>query len=299
MGIIYNIQRFSLHDGPGIRTTVFLKGCPLRCAWCHNPESQRIRPQLSLFESRCLRCGQCFALCPCHQLADGAHTVDFQACTACGRCVDGCAAGALEILGRETTAAEAAEEALRDLPFYQTSGGGVTLSGGEPTMQADFAAELLARVRAAGVHTALETCGHAPWASFGKLLPHLDMILYDVKQMDGDKHKAYTGVDNGLILDNLRRLCSRDVQAEIVVRTPVIPGYNDQPENFAALADFLKGMERIPRVELLPYNELAGSKYPRLGMTYSPGEVREEDGTPPDALCALLTVEGISAQVMR
>lgn len=299
MGIIYNIQRFSLHDGPGIRTTVFLKGCPLRCAWCHNPESQRIRPQLSLFESRCLRCGQCFALCPCHQLADGAHTVDFQACTACGRCVDGCAAGALEILGRETTAAEAAEEALRDLPFYQTSGGGVTLSGGEPTMQADFAAELLARVRAAGVHTALETCGHAPWTSFGRLLPHLDMILYDVKQMDGDKHKAYTGVDNGLILDNLRRLCSRDVQAEIVVRTPVIPGYNDQPEDFAALADFLKGMERIPRVELLPYNELAGSKYPRLGMTYSPGEVREEDGTPPDALCALLTGEGISAQVMR
>lgn len=299
MGMIYNIQRFSLHDGPGIRTTVFLKGCPLRCAWCHNPESQRIRPQLSLFESRCLRCGQCFALCPCHQLADGAHTVDFQACTACGRCVDGCAAGALEILGRETTAEEAAEEALRDLPFYQTSGGGVTLSGGEPTMQADFAAELLARVRAAGVHTALETCGHAPWTSFGKLLTHLDMILYDVKQMDGDKHKAYTGVDNGLILDNLRRLCSRDVHAEIVVRTPVIPGYNDQPENFAALADFLKGMERIPRVELLPYNELAGSKYPRLGMTYSPGEVREEDGTPPDALCALLTGEGLSAQVMR
>lgn len=299
MGMIYNIQRFSLHDGPGIRTTVFLKGCPLRCAWCHNPESQRIRPQLSLFESRCLRCGQCFALCPCHQLADGAHTVDFQACTACGRCVDGCAAGALEILGRETTAAEAAEEALRDLPFYQTSGGGVTLSGGEPTMQADFAAELLARVRAAGVHTALETCGHAPWTSFGKLLTHLDMILYDVKQMDGDKHKAYTGVDNGLILDNLRRLCSRDVHVEIVVRTPVIPGYNDQPENFAALADFLKGMERIPRVELLPYNELAGSKYPRLGMTYSPGEVREEDGTSPDALCALLTGEGLSAQVMR
>lgn len=299
MGIIYNIQRFSLHDGPGIRTTVFLKGCPLRCAWCHNPESQSVKPQLSLFESRCLRCGQCFALCPCHRLVDGVHTVDFQACTACGRFVDGCAAGALEIFGRETSPEEAAEEALRDLPFYESSGGGVTLSGGEPTMQADFAAELLARIKAAGVHTALETCGHAPWASFGKLLPHLDMILYDVKQMDSEKHKAYTGADNHLILDNLCRLCGRDVQAEIVVRTPVIPGYNDQPQNFAALADFLKGMERIPRVELLPYNELAGSKYPRLGMTYSPGEVKEEDGTPPDELCALLTGEGITAQVLR
>ena len=298
MGIIYNIQRFSLHDGPGVRTTVFLKGCPLRCVWCHNPESQRIRPQLSLFDARCLRCGECLTVCECHRVADGVHTVDFAACGACGRCASHCAAGALEMLGQETSADEAAQEALRDLPFYETSGGGVTLSGGEPTMQAEFAAEILRQVRAGGAHTALETCGHAPWRSFERLLPHLDMVLYDVKQMDAEKHRAYTGVDNTLILDNLRRLCSRDVRAEIVVRTPVIPGYNDQPENFAALADFLRGLERTPRVELLPYNELAGSKYPRLGMTYTPGEMKGEDGTPPEALCAILQSAGLAARVM-
>lgn len=225
--------------------------------------------------------------------------VDFQSCVACGRCVEQCAAGALEILGRETNGEDVVEEALRDLPFYQSSGGGVTLSGGEPTMQMDFACEILSGVKEAGGHTAMETCGYAPWRSFEKLLPALDMVLYDVKQMDSARHKAYTGVENGLILENLRRLCSRDVQAEIVVRTPVIPGYNDQTENFAALADFLRGTERVPRVEVLPYNELAGSKYPRLGMTYSPGEVREEDGTSPEALCRGLTDAGLSAQVMR
>lgn len=299
MGTIYNIQRFSLHDGPGIRTTVFLKGCPLRCAWCHNPESQQRRPQLSLFATRCMRCGACGAVCSCHTYANGQHAVDYAACTACGRCADACRAGALEVLGREASVAEVLEEVLRDQPFYETSGGGMTISGGEPLLQADFTAALLAAAKAEGIHTAVETCGHAPWDFFRLLLPHLDLVLFDVKQMDSALHQAFTGVGNETILENLRRLCAADIAAEVVVRVPVIPGYNDQPAHYEALAALLQTLPRIPRVELLPYNEMAGSKYPRLGMTYVPGDIREEDGQAPDQLCRLLTERGLQAQVLR
>lgn len=296
MGIIYNIQRFSLHDGPGIRTTVFLKGCPLRCAWCHNPESQSVKPQLSLFAQRCMGCGRCAESCGLHQL-EREHHIDHEACRACGKCAQACAAGALEILGREASAEEIVAEAARDLPFYQASGGGMTLSGGEPTMQSDFAAQILALAKAQGIHTAMETCGYAPWSSFEKLLPHLDLLLYDVKHLDPARHKTYTGVDNALILDNLRRLCESG--KDVVVRVPVIPGYNDQRENIVALTSYLIAMSRPPRVEMLPYNELAGSKYPRLGMVYAPGEMTEADGNAPDELCRVLTDAGLNARVMR
>lgn len=299
MGVIYNIQHLSLHDGPGIRTTVFLKGCPLRCAWCHNPESQRLQPQLSHFQQRCLACGQCMAACRVHQLLDGVHHIDYPACTACGRCADACAPAALEILGHETAAEEIAAQVLRDKPFYDTSGGGMTLSGGEPTMQADFAAQVLSLVHRQGVHTAMETCGHAAWSAFDQLLPHLDLILFDLKQMDSSLHRRFTGVGNKLILQNLTQLCAREQTVQVVVRMPVIPGYTDQPGHFSAAADFLVRLPRVPRVEVLPYNPLAGSKYPRLGMTYSPGTLDESAGTPPDGLCALLTQRGLTAAVLR
>lgn len=299
MGTIYNIQRFSLHDGPGIRTTVFLKGCPLRCQWCHNPESQSTVPQLSLFAERCIGCGRCMSLCDAHVLENNQHVIRYDACRGCGKCATACPAAALEIFGREATAQEIVEEAARDLPFYQTSGGGLTISGGEPTMQPDFAAEILTLAKARQIHTAMESCGHTAFSVLEKLLPHLDMILYDVKQMDSQLHKNYTGQDNELILSNLRRLCGKDQTVEVVVRTPVIPGFNDQKENFAALRDFLLTLERIPRVEVLPYNPLAGSKYPRLGMTYTPGELHEEDGTSPAALCDILLDAHIQAKVMR
>jgi len=299
MGTIYNIQRFSLHDGPGIRTTVFMKGCPLRCEWCHNPESQKVRPQISLFVERCLACGRCMAVCDRHSFEDGIHRIDHGACEGCGRCVEQCPADAMELLGREASVEEIIEEVERDSAFYSTSGGGMTVSGGEPTMQTAFAAQILAAAKAKGIHTAIETCGYAPWSAYEQLLPYTDMFLYDVKQMDSELHKEYTGVDNSRILENLSNLCMNAVDAEIVVRTPVIPGYNDQPENFRSLASFLLKLERLPRVEVLPYNPLAGSKYSRLGMEYIPGNLDETDGTSPDALCEILKEFGIEAIVMR
>ena len=299
MGTIYNIQRFSLHDGPGIRTTVFLKGCPLRCLWCHNPESQLVRPQLSLLADKCLGCGRCIDVCDVHSIVDGRHAIDYGRCVGCGRCADVCVAGALEIMGRGADAAEILDEVLRDSEFYRTSGGGMTVSGGEPTMQADFCAEILRGAHERGIHTALETCGQAPWHVFEKLLPHLDMALYDVKQMDPDLHRKYTGVDNRLILENLARLCAADQKIEVVARTPVIPGYNDQPENFRALADFLLVQPRRARVEILPYNPLAESKYQRIGKEYQPGRLDEKDGTAPDALCRILQEAGLQAAVVR
>lgn len=299
MGIIYNIQRFSLHDGPGIRTTVFLKGCPLRCKWCHNPESQTIKPQLSLFSQRCIGCGKCFQTCAVHQLNNNVHQIDYTSCKACGQCVSACPSAALEIIGKEATADEIVSEALRDTPFYQTSGGGITLSGGEPTMQAEFALEILKLSKTNGLHTAIETCGYGDDSVFKLLLPSLNLVLFDIKQMNPEKHKRCTGVDNRLILDNLKRLCKADQTVEVIVRTPVIPRFNDDIENYVMLSAFLQTFERKPRVELLPYNSLAGSKYPRLGIKFELGDTTESSGTSPDVLKDILVRNGINAKVLR
>lgn len=299
-GTIFNIQRFSLHDGPGIRTTVFLKGCPLDCAWCHNPESKKAVPQLAFSLTHCIGCRRCAAVCEnnAHVFEENDRRVRFDACAACGKCIEVCPTGAVEIFGRRETAENIWQEAARDIPFYETSGGGLTVSGGEPAMQAKFTAEILRLAKAGGVHTAIETAGHAPWSAYEAMLPHLDMVLFDIKQMNTALHKAYTGQDNFLIHENLTRLCKADQKAEIVVRTPVIPGYNDDAANFEQLAEFLLGMERIPRVEILPYNPLAGSKHPRLGMKYTP-EIEENSGNKPESLQLILENRGLNAKVMH
>jgi len=299
-GIVFNIQRFSLHDGPGIRTTVFLKGCPLDCAWCHNPESKAARPQLAWTESRCIGCGACEAVCEHggHSHDETHKTVCFANCIACGACVEACPTAALELMGKPMTAEEVAAEVERDMPFYQNSGGGMTLSGGEPAMHPDFAAEVLRLVKEKGIHTAIETAGHIDWSVYERFLPYLDMVLIDSKQMDDARHQEYTGKSNRLIHDNIRRFCQADKTVEVVVRTPVIPGYNDDRANFEALSAFLLSLERIPRVEVLPYNPLAGSKHPRLGMEYTP-DIEDGSGTPPEELCAILTERGITAKVVR
>lgn len=263
-GIIFDISRFCVHDGPGIRTTVFLKGCPLRCAWCHNPESQKMSPEIMLAPERCAGCGACVNACAAglHRLGDG-HIYDRAACTGCGLCAAVCPTEALRIAGRRSTAADIMKEVLRDRAFYEESGGGITVSGGEPMMQPDFLQELLLLARQEGVHTCVETCGHAPEAAFRKIAPLVDLFLYDWKESDPEKHLSYTGADNRLILSNLEYL-SR-CNADIILRLPFIPGYNDTKAHLAGIAALANRHPRIRRIEIMPYHPLGVSKAQELG----------------------------------
>lgn len=268
-GWVFNIQRYSVHDGPGIRTTVFLKGCPLRCLWCDNPESQQIQPQIVYWPDRCIQCEACLAACPQSALVvDGAgrKTILPEQCDLCGLCVEECYSGALEQIGRLMSVAEAASLVAEDRSFYEESGGGMTVSGGEPTVQADFCRSLLRTCHEVGIHTAIESCGHAPWEVWQSLLPHLDLILYDLKHIDPFKHKRQTGFSNRLILDNFGKLARSG--KPVIVRRPVIPGHNDSPADIHALAQFLAAFETIQEVNLLPYHRYGQSKYEQLGQTY-------------------------------
>lgn len=250
-GTIFDIQRFSIHDGPGIRTTVFLKGCSLRCVWCHNPESQIPEPQLAFYAHKCLSCGKCEKICK------KAFTPD---CDACGKCVESCYAGAREILGREESAENVFSVVVRDKAYYKTSGGGVTLSGGEPLLQADFSVEILRKCKENGIHTAIETAGNVPWENFLKAIPYCDLFLYDIKVIDEKKHRLLTGASNKLILENAEKL--RSLGKNILFRTPVVPGYNDdQLEKISAFCGKC--------LELLAYHEIGKGKYEALRYPYT------------------------------
>lgn len=266
-GTIFNIQRFSLHDGPGIRTTVFLSGCNLRCRWCHNPESFSQRPLVRHYPMKCIGCAKCMEVCPehCHISVDGVHRIRREDCVSCGRCADACCAGALEMSNRRADSEEILSTVLLDRPFYKDTGG-MTVSGGEPMLQHEFARALLKGAKEAGISTALDTAGAIPWERYEAVLPYCDLILFDVKCMNSETHLAATGVDNALILENLVRMSAAG--ARILVRTPVIPGVNDNEENMAAMAAFLAHLEGVESVELLPYHPLGGGKYESLGMTY-------------------------------
>lgn len=265
-GHIFNIQRFSTHDGQGVRTTVFLKGCPLHCFWCHNPESQPEAPVLMYNETLCTGCGRCAAVCPHHavMIRDGKARVDRELCAACGRCGPSCPAKARSVAGRTITAEEAMNVIRRDIPLFENSGGGVTVSGGEPTMQPAFVEELLTLCREEGIHTAIETCGYVRWDVLERLLPLLDFVFFDVKMVDGAKHKQGTGVDNALILDNARRIAGKK---PMCIRMPLIPGFNDDDGSVRALGNFVGGTLGLGYrdVELLKYNNLGESKTLRMG----------------------------------
>lgn len=263
--LLFDLQKGSVIDGPGIRTTVFFKGCNLRCKWCHNPESQRQEKELMFYKSKCIDCGVCRTLCP-HAL---------QACDLCGECTVYCPRHAREILGKTYTAEELFTQIETDTLFYQASGGGVTFSGGECMLQATFLADIMARCQQARIHCAVDTAGCVPWESFEKILPYADLFLYDIKCFSESLHVEGTGVSNRRILENLRRL-SRETDKEILVRIPIIPGFNDQPEELRRTADFLRPL-RIANVELLAYHRMGESKYPALGRKPWPCRVPEEE----------------------
>jgi len=264
-GTVADILRFATHDGPGIRTTVFLKGCSLACVWCHNPETIASGPELAYFAHKCVGCGACARACAegAHRMADGQHVFDRARCVACGACAEVCLGDALVFYGREMTPEQVLATVLEDRTFYQTTGGGVTVSGGEPLLQPEFCAELLTMVKQEGLHTAVDTCGMVPWEAFDRVLPVTDLFLYDVKQTDPALHRRDTGGDNRLILENLRRLC--ECGAAVEVRIPLVPGINDDDASVDAAGALLGGPEPIQAVRVLPFNPLARSKYAALG----------------------------------
>jgi pyruvate formate lyase activating enzyme len=271
-GWVFNVQRYCVHDGPGIRTTVFLKGCPLHCLWCDNPESQHLPPDLVFWSDRCIGCNTCLAVCPHGAIVvdeDGRRWLRREVCDLCGECARACYAEAWEQVVGLMTVAEVLALVVEDRPFYDQSGGGVTLSGGEPTIQHEFSRRLLQACHAQDIHTAIETSGYAPWEVWRTLLPHLDLILYDLKEVDHEGHVQFTGVSSQLVLDNLRRLAGSG--KPIIVRRPVIPGYNDGEESIHALARFVRELESVHEIHLLPYHRFGQGKYDRLGMVYPMG----------------------------
>lgn len=262
--MIFNIQKFCVNDGPGIRTTVFFKGCPLRCLWCHNPESHSFKKELSLDVSKCTLCGTCEKLCPngCHRLTDGQHLFYRDRCVSCGKCTESYC-GNLEIIGKEESADDIIAEVLQDRDFYATSGGGLTLSGGEPMSDPEFAYELLSKAKQNGIGTCMETCGFAPLEKYLRIRELVDIFLWDVKETDPEKHMEFTGVSNELILNNLRVLDG--LGSVFVLRCPIIPGYNDRDDHFRGIADLASSLSNVQRIEVEPYHPLGEKKLPKLG----------------------------------
>ena len=265
-GRVFDIKRYSIHDGPGIRTTVFLKGCSLRCLWCHNPESIDPGPNLMYWPSRCSRCYSCLNACPKEALAKdaaGAVVIDRAKCDLCGKCAEACLYDAMQFVGREMSVEDVLGEAEKDKIFYDQSGGGVTLSGGDPFVQAGFAEALLDGCRARGIRTAVDTAGFANNGVLDRLAPKADLILYDLKSMDDDRHKEFTGVSNAPVLDNLKRLAAG--RTEIWVRIPLVAGVNDDDDNIRRTIEFLSSLKTIRRVGLLPYHSSGLDKAHRIG----------------------------------
>lgn len=263
-GTIFDIDQTALHDGPGVRMTVFLKGCPLRCRWCHSPESQAFEPEVVWYETRCVECGACVEACPQGIRRPGLIDAEDRArCTLCGACVEACPAGALEVKGREATAGEIADMAGRQKPFFARTGGGVTITGGEPTAQPDFAHAIASLCRDAGIHVALETCGLAPWETIERLAEVVDLWLYDLKLADSAAHEEYTDAPNERIIDNLRSLLESG--AEVLVRVPLIPGVNDDEATIREIAELAAELG-VENIELLPFNPATGGKYSWLGL---------------------------------
>jgi pyruvate formate lyase activating enzyme len=300
-GLILNIQRFSIQDGPGIRTTVFFKGCPLECAWCSNPESIHPFPEIMLHDVNCIRCGNCVVECPqgASQIINDRRVIDCTRCSQCMQCVGVCTAQAIECAGEWKNIPEIISTVLRDAAYYNSTGGGLTLSGGEPLWQWRFARELAKAAHANGLHVALDTTGYAPWKAFSSALEYVDLVLYDLKHMDPARHRAFTGVPNGLILKNLGAIL-RETQATVWVRIPVIPTFNNTSEAIVAMGAFIRALPRqVEKVSILPFHQYGAGKYAALGRPYRWSDQKIDSDERLQEIKQLLTTFDLNVDVGR
>lgn len=274
-GVVTDIQRFSIHDGPGIRTLVFLKGCPLRCPWCSNPETQLRDPEIAYFEHRCIGCGRCVAVCHSSAIKE-IGIIEREKCDLCGECVEACPAKAIQRIGESTSAVQLYNEVLKDEAFYKNSSGGVTFSGGEPLTQPEFLISMLDRLEKANIHVAIETSGYAEWPILKKVSERTDLFFYDLKLFDSQQHNTLLGVDNAIILENLIKLS--DLGKEIIVRIPFIPGYTDGDDNMTSLLKFAASLKKVHKIELLPFHNYGKKKYSSLGRQYPLGDLGSAEG---------------------
>jgi len=264
-GLIFDIRKYSVHDGPGIRTTVFFKGCPLHCLWCHNPEGQSMTPELMVRTGRCLKdCSECLLACEETALIKVADlpVLDKSRCTACGKCAEACPTLAVEVVGRRMDISEVMAAIDKDKIFMDESGGGVTFSGGEPLAHPDFLSELLSQCKRKGIHTAVDTCGFAPAEALDKIVDQVDLFLYDLKLMDEERHKKYTGQSSAIILENLSRLAHKE--KKIIIRLPLVSGVNDDEANLSEMAGFLRSLKTVTEISLLPFHRMGKEKYKGL-----------------------------------
>ena len=299
-GLLLDIDKFASHDGPGIRTTVFLKGCPVSCVWCHSPESRLNRPELIYQKARCTACWLCLEVCPQQALSKSCSgdkpvaILDRSLCETCGKCVEVCYPGALKIAGSQVTVGALVAQVEKDIPFFRSSGGGVTLSGGEPTQQAKFAYNFLKACREKEIHTALETTGYAKWEVIAALAEVTDLFLFDVKFIDPASHLKFTGVPNKIILNNLQQLA--EIGNEIHVRVPCISGVNDSPEQIRAIARFVSGVG-LSQMVLLPYNGAAGAKYEWLSREFDLSDRETQSDKYINELADICRREGLKVQI--
>jgi len=296
-GTIFDIQKFSINDGPGIRTTVFFKGCPLNCGWCSNPESQDSNPELFYFENLCSRCYRCVEVCPNRATtieSDGSLKIDRDLCKACGACAEVCLSDARVVSGREISTAEVVDIVKKDSLFYRNSGGGITVSGGEPTAQPKFLIDLLRRCQDLGFHTTLDTCGYVKWEVMEKILKYVDLVLFDLKHMDPLRHQELAGSDNEMILKNAESIGR--MKKQMIIRLPLIPGVNDSEENIRASARFMSHIDAV-RVDLVPYHRLGVNKYKRLGKEYLLASVKSLDEEAVARVRDILEAKGLEVSI--
>lgn len=299
-GIVLNIEKFAIHDGPGIRSVVFMKGCPLRCLWCSTVNGQLMSPEMEYFVQKCIKCGACVEVCPTKAISESnvdEIITDRRYCDNCGKCAEVCPTGARKIVGEEMTVEQVLDEVEKDTLFYSNSGGGITLSGGEPTMQPEFSLEILKGCKDRGIHTAIETCGYVKWDILDEILQYLDLVYMDIKHMSPVEHKKLTTKGNRLILENARRIATKYPDKPFILRIPVIPGYNDSDENITSTAQFARQLKGDHKIELLPYHKLGIPKYKALFKDYPLPSLESPSEEHLHALKKLVKSCGVQAQI--